>query len=181
MSPAPDRQTIPPWLDVESQQLRAFHDRKLEAELDPSLHSCSRPFTLKLLLARLTRIALHTALLASALALITAGLGLFTYLWPPSTEILPTPITSSASVDGATHSNPTNEKIFIAGTIEDAASIHGTWGQSVLELVHILGPPNVFLSIASADASYESQAALRWFADQVSCTSRATPRPLPCY
>jgi hypothetical protein len=58
--------------------------------------------------------------------------------------------------------NPNNEKIFIAASIfeEKGELTSGAWGKAVLDLVDLLGPQNVHLSIYENDADYTTQQSL---------------------
>ena len=62
-----------------------------------------------------------------------------------------------------------NEKIFIAASLYDKEGeiVSGQWGQSVLHLIDILGPQNVFLSIYENDPDPLAQAVLDSFAQNV--------------
>lgn len=64
-----------------------------------------------------------------------------------------------------------NERIFIAAAVHDANGelLGGEWGVRLLELIDILGPDNVFLSIYENDADEQAQRALSTFAKSVSC------------
>jgi Cryptococcal mannosyltransferase 1 len=59
--------------------------------------------------------------------------------------------------------NPRHEKIFIAASIRDRHGrlARGVWADKVLELVELLGPDNVFLSIYENDAGAVGRAALQ--------------------
>lgn len=59
--------------------------------------------------------------------------------------------------------NPTSEKVFI----EDL--IRGKWGDSVRELVHLLGRQNSFISIYENDSGPGTKAALRELREALSC------------
>lgn len=64
-----------------------------------------------------------------------------------------------------------NEKVFIAASLYDKEGeiVSGQWGQSVLHLINILGPENVFLSIYENDPDPLAQAVLDSFAQNVTC------------
>lgn len=66
-----------------------------------------------------------------------------------------------------------NEKIFIVASLydSDGGLVSGPWGQSVLHLIDILGPENVFLSIYENDPDPSAQAALDLFAQRLPCAS----------
>ena len=65
--------------------------------------------------------------------------------------------------------NPHNETVFIAANIVDEDLIRGSWGQSILELIDIVGKENVFLSIYENDSGPGTRAALKDFANKVPC------------
>lgn len=58
--------------------------------------------------------------------------------------------------------NPLNERIFISVSLYDRGGhlAGGAWGQSLLRLIHLLGPGNVFLSIYENDSGPEGMDAL---------------------
>ncbi|KAF2763532.1 hypothetical protein EJ05DRAFT_482324 [Pseudovirgaria hyperparasitica] len=65
--------------------------------------------------------------------------------------------------------NPHNEKVFIAASIYDHEGelLGGLWGKAMLELVDILGPQNVYLSIYENDADPNALDALSKFKEMV--------------
>jgi hypothetical protein len=67
--------------------------------------------------------------------------------------------------------NPNNEKIFIAASIyeEKGELTSGAWGKAVLDLVDLLGPQNVHLSIYENDADYITQQSLTDLRKSVTC------------
>jgi hypothetical protein len=65
--------------------------------------------------------------------------------------------------------NPRNEKIFIAANIIQADMIKGPWGSSLITLVGLLGPENVFVSIYENDSGSASSEALRHLGAQLPC------------
>ncbi|KAK2861332.1 hypothetical protein FQN49_004314 [Arthroderma sp. PD_2] len=67
--------------------------------------------------------------------------------------------------------NPNNEKIFIASNIVQEGMIRGPWGNSLLELVNILGEDNVFVSIYENDSGSGTEDALRELATKLPCNS----------
>ncbi|KAI5781267.1 cryptococcal mannosyltransferase 1-domain-containing protein [Geopyxis carbonaria] len=56
--------------------------------------------------------------------------------------------------------NPDGEKIFIAANIVNADLINNEWGPRVMELLDLLGPENVFISVFENDSGPETRAAL---------------------
>ncbi|KXT16189.1 hypothetical protein AC579_886 [Pseudocercospora musae] len=69
--------------------------------------------------------------------------------------------------------NDYNEKIYIAASLYDHEGevVSGQWGQSVLHLINILGPENVFLSIYENDPDPGALAALDSFRTNITCQS----------
>jgi hypothetical protein len=67
--------------------------------------------------------------------------------------------------------NVNNEKVFIAATIYDSNGhlIGGEWGRQVLDLIQVLGPDNVFLSIYENDPDPGAEAALAQLRKDVTC------------
>ncbi|RAH65806.1 uncharacterized protein BO66DRAFT_423206 [Aspergillus aculeatinus CBS 121060] len=67
--------------------------------------------------------------------------------------------------------NPRNEKVFIAASLydRDGDLAQGHWGNSVLRLIDLLGPNNVFLSIYENDSGADGERALRGLETQVTC------------
>ncbi|PYH94133.1 hypothetical protein BO71DRAFT_399190 [Aspergillus ellipticus CBS 707.79] len=67
--------------------------------------------------------------------------------------------------------NPRNEKVFIAASLYDRSGdlARGYWGDSVLQLIHLLGEDNVYLSIYENDSGPEGENALRELSDRVTC------------
>lgn len=69
--------------------------------------------------------------------------------------------------------NRHNEKIFIASTLYDGGGIllSGLWGEDLLELINIIGPEHVHLSIYENDPDPAAEKALDDFATRVTCES----------
>lgn len=67
--------------------------------------------------------------------------------------------------------NVNNEKVFIAASIydEEGSLTGGPWGHAMLELVNLLGPDNVFLSVYENDADPKAQKSLDKFQEKVKC------------
>ena len=67
--------------------------------------------------------------------------------------------------------NPRHEKVFIAASLydPDGEIAQGQWGYRVLELIDLLGPDNVFLSIYENDSGTGGERALRNWEAQVPC------------
>ncbi|RAL05095.1 uncharacterized protein BO80DRAFT_452026 [Aspergillus ibericus CBS 121593] len=67
--------------------------------------------------------------------------------------------------------NPRHEKVFIAASLYDHTGelARGHWGDSVVRLIELLGPDNVFLSIYENDSGPEGENALRELAERVTC------------
>ena len=71
--------------------------------------------------------------------------------------------------------NPYNEKIFIAANILQENLIRGAWGESVLELIDLLGPDNVFLSIYENDSGPGTVQALKELRSKLQCENDTCP------
>lgn len=69
--------------------------------------------------------------------------------------------------------NVNNEKVFIAASLNDpdGSIVNGAWGTAVAELVRLLDPKNVYLSVYENDASKEAVEALDKLRDRVECMS----------
>lgn len=67
--------------------------------------------------------------------------------------------------------NPNNEKVFIAAAIYDREGelVGGDWGKSILDLVQLLGPDNVYMSIYENDADDAANSALDNFKQKLTC------------
>ncbi|KAL4867432.1 cryptococcal mannosyltransferase 1-domain-containing protein [Aspergillus spectabilis] len=72
--------------------------------------------------------------------------------------------------------NPRSERILIAATLYDPSGelAQGYWGSSILQLIHVLGEDNVFLSIYENDSGKASKLALQTLEQQVKC-NRSIP------
>ena len=78
---------------------------------------------------------------------------------------------SNSSIPG--RANPHNEKIFIASSIyePDGGLTGGVWGEAVLDLIDLLGPDNVFLSVYENDPTDAAAASLYAFQHEAQCKS----------
>lgn len=74
--------------------------------------------------------------------------------------------------------NINNEKIFIASSIyEEAGELtSGPWGKAMLDLVDLLGPKNVYLSIYENDADAVSRQSLAKLKRNAPCTFHFKPK-----
>jgi hypothetical protein len=68
--------------------------------------------------------------------------------------------------------NVNNETVFIAANIIKADLISGTWGDSLVSLIDLLGPENVFLSIYENDSGVRTEQALEELRTRVKCEYR---------
>ena len=66
-----------------------------------------------------------------------------------------------------------DEKIFIASSIYDKQGrlASGPWAQNLLDLIDLLGPENVFLSVFEDDPDSLARTSLKHFSKRVSCGS----------
>lgn len=69
--------------------------------------------------------------------------------------------------------NALNETVFISISLYDEGGglAGGRWGQAVLDLIHLIGPDNVFLSIYENDSGAAGAAALEALRSRVPCRS----------
>ena len=67
--------------------------------------------------------------------------------------------------------NPNNEKVFLAASIYDhnGTLLAGRWGNAVAELVQLLGPQNVHLSVYENDPNDAAKASLAKLGSQLNC------------
>ncbi|KAF2785856.1 glycosyltransferase family 69 protein, partial [Melanomma pulvis-pyrius CBS 109.77] len=72
--------------------------------------------------------------------------------------------------------NSRNEKVFIAASIyeKNGELTSGAWGKSVLDLVDLLGPANVYLSVYENDPDALTRKSLLKFKKGVTCNSSIT-------
>ncbi|CAG8953456.1 hypothetical protein HYFRA_00010206 [Hymenoscyphus fraxineus] len=65
------------------------------------------------------------------------------------------------------------EKVFIAATLNDphGSIVGGQWGSAVKELVDLLGPENVHLSVYENDPDHQAREALESLGGQLSCNT----------
>lgn len=75
---------------------------------------------------------------------------------------------------GQCRGNPDDEKVFIAANFVNEKTVRGPWGESLRELVDILGRYNVFVSIYGNDGKEGTRDALRELQDKLPC-SYTTP------
>lgn len=67
--------------------------------------------------------------------------------------------------------NIKNEKIFIAASLYDPEGtlVGGDWGSAVANLVELLGPQNVYLSVYENDASSQAKVSLEGMKTKIQC------------
>jgi len=89
---------------------------------------------------------------------------------PPHYNILRTH--ASISTDPG-RANIHNEKVFIASSIYDKQGklASGPWAQNLLDLIDLLGPENVFLSVFEDDPDSLARTSLERFSKRVNCES----------
>ncbi|KAL1970122.1 hypothetical protein VTN77DRAFT_6527 [Rasamsonia byssochlamydoides] len=110
-----------------------------------------------------------------ALAGILVTVIILTFIFLPSyTHLPPHYIALRNAVRQSTapgRGNPRDEKVFIAVSLYDKKGdlAGGQWGQTVLDLIDMLGPNNVFLSIYENDSGQAGERALDQLAKRVAC------------
>ncbi|KAJ5102740.1 hypothetical protein N7532_003269 [Penicillium argentinense] len=70
--------------------------------------------------------------------------------------------------------NPRHEKVFIAASLydRDGNLARGQWGAQLLDLVDLIGPDNVFVSIYENDSGEEGESALRELEQRITSPKR---------
>ncbi|KAH6643248.1 cryptococcal mannosyltransferase 1-domain-containing protein [Truncatella angustata] len=70
--------------------------------------------------------------------------------------------------------NPFEEKVFISVSLYDKNGhlASGSWGKALLELINLLGPDNVFLSIYENDSGNDGARALEGLKERLPCRHR---------
>ncbi|OOG01134.1 glycosyltransferase family 69 protein [Aspergillus carbonarius ITEM 5010] len=112
---------------------------------------------------------------APTIAWILLTLIVFTFLFVPSYTHLPPhyaalrKVVQESTTPG--RGNPRNSTVFIAVSLYDKNGVlaSGQWGQALLDLIDMLGPDNVFLSIYENDSDAAGERALRQLRDRVPC------------
>lgn len=83
--------------------------------------------------------------------------------------------------DSPGRANPRNEKVFVAASLyeEHGQLTSGAWGRAILQLVDLLGPDNVHLSVYEDNALPEAQRSMAAFRAQTTCMCAPlfTPHP----
>ncbi|RAL00320.1 glycosyltransferase family 69 protein [Aspergillus ibericus CBS 121593] len=99
----------------------------------------------------------------------------FTFLFVPSYTHLPPHYAALRNVVQASNTpgrgNPRNSTVFIAVSLYDKNGVlaGGQWGQALLDLIDMIGPDNVFLSIYENDSEKAGERALQQLSDRVPC------------
>lgn len=113
--------------------------------------------------------------LPAVISCFIAVLLVFTALFRPSYTNLPAHYKTLENKCSLTtepgRGNAHKEKVFIAAAIRDFGGrlADGAWGDAILDLVDLLGPDNVHLSIYENDADPAASAALAGFREKVQC------------
>ncbi|KAF1831459.1 Zip-domain-containing protein [Decorospora gaudefroyi] len=105
---------------------------------------------------------------------ILAILVIFTGIFFPSYTVRPAhyqELRQRALNEG--RANPYNETVFIVASLAEKKGdlTSGAWGQEILELVDLLGPQNVYLSIYEDNADLVTKQSLVSFRQKVKCNS----------
>ena len=113
---------------------------------------------------------IFTALVAFAVVLV-----IFTFAFRPSYTYLPDHYQAlqrrCVESKEPGRGNVNNERIFIAAALHDPGGtlVGKNWGSAVLQLVDLLGPQNVHLSIYENDADPRAKAALESMQNKITC------------
>ncbi|OJI85795.1 hypothetical protein ASPTUDRAFT_42151 [Aspergillus tubingensis CBS 134.48] len=113
--------------------------------------------------------------IVSILFCVLVGLIVTTFaLFPSYTHLPPHYRDLQLAVQGSTtpgRGNPHNSTVFIAVSLYDKTGVlaGGAWGQSLLDLIDMIGPDRVFLSIYENDSDATGEQALSALSDRVPC------------
>lgn len=133
---------------------------------DSTFRSCA--FPRRFILRKLTVISYFSVVLfIISVTLVSALFPSYTRL-PPHYEHLAKRVSESLTPG---RGNPRQEKVFIAASLFDPAGtlIAGPWADNVLQLIHLIGPENVYLSMYVNDAGFEAQHALAQLDQRTTC------------
>ncbi|KAK8116791.1 uncharacterized protein PG998_005072 [Apiospora kogelbergensis] len=111
------------------------------------------------------------------------------FCWDP--DLCPVPqhyrdLAARCAVDGGKSAaasggcaNPFKEKVFISVSLydKDGHLAMGSWGQTLLELVHLIGEDNVYVSIYENDSGEAGEKALNWLKSQLKCRHKVVYDP----
>ncbi|KAJ5202541.1 hypothetical protein N7449_004620 [Penicillium cf. viridicatum] len=156
-----------PWLSRFLSSASAGY-RRLNNPSRPALAGTPRPTCSR-------RFCIRRCCYLPVVAGIVFVLALFTSMLFPSYTHLPAHYSTlrksvlESSYPG--RGNPRQEKVFIAASLYDGGGklARGQWGTQLLELIDLLGPDNVFLSIYENDSGDEGERALRALEEKVQC------------
>ena len=111
----------------------------------------------------------------TALVTFTAALVMFTFAFRPSYTYPPDHYQAlqrrCVESKEPGRGNVNNERIFIAAALHDPGGtlVGKDWGNAVLQLVELLGPQNVHLSIYENDADPLAKATLKSIQNKITC------------
>jgi hypothetical protein len=159
--------------DIDSEYFLEDHDYT-----SPSFGPLQRLYSFSKLYRRQRPRQKYKQLLCWALVTILSAvtfLVLFTVVFLPSYTHLPEHYQvlkrncQASQIPG--RGNVGNEKVFIAATLQDRDGLllGGEWGAAIVELVQLLGPENVHLSIYENDASNLAQDSLHGLGKHLNC------------
>ncbi|KAI9802608.1 MAG: hypothetical protein M1833_001682 [Piccolia ochrophora] len=162
------RLRLPPWLTSLFPPARRRQPRKRH-QLRPAKLSCLR-----------RRGVRHLCYSTGIFLLMIFVLVIATCIFDPSYNNPPSHYrTLQQRITSTGNANPNGEQVYIAANIIDEALIRGAWGNAVLDLIDLLGPENVFLSIYENDSGPETTAALKDLERKVPCKSSIVSEHLP--
>jgi hypothetical protein len=157
---SPTTRTRPRWMDWS----RRWHG-------GASYFALSAPRRRRSAFTRFCQLLAISPIVIASLILI-CGVFFPSYTYPPPryTE-LQQRVQNSAFRTGSANVN--NEKIFIVASIydNDGELLGGDWGHAVSNLIDILGPENVYLSVYENDPDEKAHAALEEYGSHVKCNS----------
>lgn len=135
----------------------------------PFVSASTRPTFPRRFLVRRVCFYLHAIAGVVLALLVLTSIFRPSYTRPPSHYASLRDAVAQSSLPG--RGNPRSEKVYIAASLydPDGGLAQGKWGADVLELVHLLGPDNVFLSVYENDSGEEGERALREWEEHIPC------------
>ncbi|KAF7714892.1 Alpha-1,3-mannosyltransferase [Penicillium ucsense] len=141
--------------------------RQLKSHARPVLIRSSRASCTPRFCARRRFFGLHIVLGALLGLVAFASIFIPSYTRPPAHYATLRQLALEGNTAG--RGNPHNQKVFIAASLYDRGGdlARGQWGSQLLQLIDLLGPKNVFVSIYENDSGEEAGAALRELERQI--------------
>lgn len=161
---SPTSNSVPRIFSTQLWHSRRLHRKRTHAQ-SVARSSSSRPrhFLDNLIILSYVLLALFVAAILVTFTLFPS----YTTLPPHYKDIVQSVARSTAPGSG----NLAQQKVFLAASLYDPGGelTSGAWADNVLQLIHLLGPDNVYLSIYENDSGPEARRALDILRHRVSC------------